>query len=227
MRYVVAEGYGMISRLRHYNEQLADFLDRKSSVPILLVDESLRIADCNNGFLKLFSLSDKPHSADLTDFLTADSGSVLFEAGDQNFTCNPRTGVHGVLLAHRLPQQNGLLLWCERPFTTNNQVVERMSFLNNEFIAMQRELDKKNHHLNRVGQELAQKVIQLEAALAQVKGLEGIIHICMFCKKIRDEEELWHGLELYISEHSDAEFSHGICPVCFNERFGEETVQQN
>lgn len=65
---------------------------------------------------------------------------------------------------------------------------------------------------------LKDKVRQLENALAQVKLLEGIIPICMYCKKIRDDVESWQHLERYITEHSAAQFSHGICPECFERK---------
>jgi ABC-type multidrug transport system fused ATPase/permease subunit len=70
-------------------------------------------------------------------------------------------------------------------------------------------------------QELADKVRQLEEALANVKQLEGIIPICMHCKKIRDDMESWQQLELYISSHTEARFSHGICPECFEKQMIE------
>ena len=63
--------------------------------------------------------------------------------------------------------------------------------------------------------QLSDKVVQLEGALAKVKQLEGIIPICMYCKKIRDDKESWQHLEGYITEHSEAHFSHGICPECY------------
>jgi len=63
--------------------------------------------------------------------------------------------------------------------------------------------------------QLEEKVSELEAALAMVKKLEGIIPICGICKKIRNDEESWEQLEQYISEHSEALFSHGLCPDCF------------
>lgn len=63
--------------------------------------------------------------------------------------------------------------------------------------------------------ELQDKIILLEAARANIKQLEGIIPICMYCKNIRDDKESWQQLESYISEHSEALFSHGICPECF------------
>lgn len=63
--------------------------------------------------------------------------------------------------------------------------------------------------------QLADKVAQLEAALLTVKRLEGVIPICGVCKKIRNDQESWEQLEQYISEHSEAMFSHGLCPDCY------------
>ncbi len=54
----------------------------------------------------------------------------------------------------------------------------------------------------------------LREAQARVKHLEGIIPICMYCKKIRDDKAMWQQMEKYITEHSEAFFSHGICPEC-------------
>ena len=56
--------------------------------------------------------------------------------------------------------------------------------------------------------------LDLEAAYAQVRQLEGILPICMYCKKIRDNQNSWLKLERYLTEHSQAQFSHGICPEC-------------
>ncbi len=59
---------------------------------------------------------------------------------------------------------------------------------------------------------------KLEASLAQVKLLEGIIPICSYCHKIRDDKDVWNQLEQYITAHSEALFSHGICPECLAEQ---------
>jgi DNA-binding response OmpR family regulator len=57
-------------------------------------------------------------------------------------------------------------------------------------------------------------IYQLEEALAEIKTLKGCIPICSSCKKIRDDEGYWEQLEAYISEHTDAIFTHGLCPTC-------------
>ncbi len=62
---------------------------------------------------------------------------------------------------------------------------------------------------------LAARVTELQAALAQVKQLQGILPICAHCKKIRDDQNYWQKVEHYVSEHSEARFSHSICPDCY------------
>jgi phosphoserine phosphatase RsbU/P len=63
---------------------------------------------------------------------------------------------------------------------------------------------------------LAQRVKELEGALKRVKQLQGLLPICSYCKKIRDDQNYWQRVENYISEHSEVTFSHGICPDCYN-----------
>jgi phosphoserine phosphatase RsbU/P len=65
-------------------------------------------------------------------------------------------------------------------------------------------------------QSLEQRVRELQGALDLVKQLSGLLPICSYCKRIRnDEGHSWQQLEVYLSEHSEAEFSHGVCPECF------------
>ncbi len=63
--------------------------------------------------------------------------------------------------------------------------------------------------------QLALRVEELEAALAHVKTLQGLLPICCYCKKIRDTGDYWHEVEAYINHHADVHFSHGICPDCY------------
>ena len=61
---------------------------------------------------------------------------------------------------------------------------------------------------------LAERVRELEEALARVKQLQGLLPICSYCKKVRDDQNYWQQVETYIEGHSDALFTHGICPEC-------------
>ena len=64
---------------------------------------------------------------------------------------------------------------------------------------------------------LADRVEELEEALSRVKQLQGLLPICSYCKKIRDDRNYWEQVESYIAKHSEAQFSHGICPDCYAE----------
>jgi PAS domain S-box-containing protein len=57
-------------------------------------------------------------------------------------------------------------------------------------------------------------VTELQAALAEIRTLQGIVPICSYCKKIRDDQNYWSQVESYISDRSEARFTHGICPEC-------------
>ena len=71
------------------------------------------------------------------------------------------------------------------------------------------------------GFRLDQSLTAKERAEKQVETLHGIIPICMYCKGIRDDAGAWNRLETYLEEHSEAEFSHGICEKCMKEHFGD------
>ena len=66
----------------------------------------------------------------------------------------------------------------------------------------------------RVEVERERLVVELMEALEKVKTLSGLLPICASCKKIRDDKGYWSQIETYLGEHSEAEFSHGICPDC-------------
>ena len=74
----------------------------------------------------------------------------------------------------------------------------------------------------RLQRSLADRVAALEGALAQVTDLQGLLPICMYCKKIRNDGNYWQRVENYIAEHSGATFSHGICPECVATRVRPE-----
>jgi AmiR/NasT family two-component response regulator len=87
------------------------------------------------------------------------------------------------------------------------------------------ELRRLNAALQADSEARERLILELQNALDQVKTLSGLIPICSSCKKIRDDEGYWNQLEVYIRDHSDAEFSHGLCPECakklYPEIFGE------
>jgi len=64
-------------------------------------------------------------------------------------------------------------------------------------------------------ERLADRVRELETALAEVRRLSGLLPICAYCKRIREGTDYWQAVEQYVASRSDAQFSHAICPDCF------------
>jgi tetratricopeptide (TPR) repeat protein len=77
--------------------------------------------------------------------------------------------------------------------------------------------------------QAARTTRELRLALQQVKTLQGLLPICANCKKIRDDTGYWHQVESYVTEHSNAEFTHGICPACAQSLYPDfvQTVEQS
>jgi len=73
-------------------------------------------------------------------------------------------------------------------------------------------------------QKLSDRVTELADALAQVSQLRGLLPICAWCKRVRDDSNYWQQIETYVSKHSEARFSHGICPDCRSKVRSERDV---
>ena len=87
------------------------------------------------------------------------------------------------------------------------QILDLLFSVYENSLQQKRDLEKTNH--------------KLREALETIKTLHGIIPICAHCKKIRDDEGAWKQMEAYISQHSEAKFSHSICPRCAEELYLE------
>jgi hypothetical protein len=68
-------------------------------------------------------------------------------------------------------------------------------------------------------ERLRERAAKLEKALIEIKQLSGLLPICASCKKIRDDKGYWNQIEAYISQHSEAQFSHSVCPECFQKLY--------
>lgn len=97
------------------------------------------------------------------------------------------------------------------------KVAERTVELRKSNEALRSEIEQRKA----VQQEREILIQELKQALAEVKTLSGLLPICSACKKIRDDTGYWRRIEEYISRHSDAEFTHGICPECAKKLYPE------
>jgi len=90
----------------------------------------------------------------------------------------------------------------------------------NYYLAFHQDITERRRALEMLEEERR----QLRQALDEIKTLRGIVPICSYCKNIRDDEGYWNQVEQYVSKHTDAKFSHGICPACLErEMKGIET----
>ena len=117
-------------------------------------------------------------------------------------------------------------------------VDNELGALGSSFNQMMVALDDERNKLQQINETLEQRVLErtqekdkliseLQEALDEVETLRGIIPICSYCHNIRNDEGSWDRLEKYISAHSEAKFSHGICPECMDKlrsdpRFGNK-----
>ncbi len=86
---------------------------------------------------------------------------------------------------------------------------------------LQKKLQGINVQLEDKNKQLQEKNAQLQEAFDNIKTLKGFIPICANCKKIRDDEGFWENVEIYVRDHTEAEFSHSICPDCMQELYPE------
>ena len=106
----------------------------------------------------------------------------------------------------------------------NEKSMDKIAGLQVQFETEKKEKEAEIYRLKNV--ELSEMNDQLRDAFAQVKTLQGMLPICASCKKVRDDDGYWKQIESYISEHSDAEFTHGICPECMIKLYGKDFSQE-
>jgi hypothetical protein len=78
----------------------------------------------------------------------------------------------------------------------------------------------------RVENDQGKLIVDLRQAMAEVKQLSGLLPICASCKKIRDDKGYWNQIEDYIHQHSEAQFSHSVCPECSQRLYPELTKKR-
>jgi hypothetical protein len=140
--------------------------------------------------------------------------------------------IFGVILAHRIELFEILYQWSraheewqvDEIFTAFIVLTIGLSIFS---FRRWREQIREHAELLRLMVEKEKMIVELQEATEKIKILRGFLPICSHCKKIRDDEGYWQQMEKYVSEHSEAQFSHGICPTCAKEHYAEFLDEKN
>ena len=203
--------------LQHLVE-FSDYFQQTDTLVIIVLDENLRITEHNNCFSTLISSGEDVSGKPIHSFLLPESHELL--------PLSDSTKHLSILLNFKSPESFPVPLKCHIVkidngkylifggylMLTNEQILKKMTIMSNEMVNMTRDLHKKNR--------------ELKEANSKIKILSGIVPICMHCKEIRDDKGYWNQLEKYIAEHSEATFSHSICPECAKEHYPDMDIYE-
>jgi len=190
--------------------------------------------------LRILVVEDNPGDVDFVHEMLPETGSLSFQIESvsrlaEALTRLERKGIDLVLLDLSLPDSNGLTTFHKLRQAAPNVPVIVLTGTNDQELAVAAMRDGAQDYLvkEQVGGSLLVRTIRyalerqkaeeaqsvliqsLQDALAKVKLLSGLLPICANCKKIRDDKGYWSQVESYIQKHSEAEFSHSMCPDCF------------
>ena len=171
----------------------------------------------NSGDRALYQISHQPPDLILLDVMMP--GIDGFETC-RRLKANPDTAPIPVIFMTALSDidnkimgfEAGAVDYITKPFQIKEVLVRVDTHLT--IARLQRQLEAQNA-------QLQERNAELEAALGTVKLLSGMLPICANCKKIRDDTGYWEDVAVYVREHSEAEFTHGICPVCIETLYPE------
>ncbi len=185
-----------------------------SSVGILVLKNGRFFYKVNNRFSEIFGFSEEEVKGQSVRLIHIDENSFV-NFGNEHFD-RLRSG-NRILVDYKLLTKNRGPIWCNlygkaiSPPNIDDGVVWIIEDINEKKLL---EEEKERVHN------------ELEQALNNIKTLEGMLAICANCKKIRTNEGEWDRIEKYISERSNAEFSHSICPECMIKLYGEEFAKE-
>jgi len=197
--------------LESKSDEIEKIFIKTDILAIIIVDNDLKISECNKYFKKIISSRRKLLGESIYSFLLPESQKVLpisetieNQAVWLNFKTHSSTSIS--MKCHIIKMESGgYFIIGGHLMLTPDQNIQEMTVMSNEMANMARDLHRKNK--------------ELREAQSQIKVLSGIIPICMHCKEIRDDKGYWNRLENFISKNSEAEFSHGVCDKCLEKYY--------
>lgn len=199
--------------LAKHAQALTEIIESSNALLVFVLDAQAKIVDANQAARSLLFPGNDIRGLDFMHLVVQNQRSDLVQEcqpdqvvqRDYTFMLPDRTQLQLACSIARSDQ--GFLVVVNNPTQGQSPIWEGMTKLNQE-------VNDANRKLNR-------KIRQLEQAKERIRVLDGLLPICSACKKIRDDKGYWNQLEVYISDHTDTSFSHGICPDCAIELYGK------
>ncbi|MGC9519103.1 MAG: hypothetical protein ACP5FP_05545 [Desulfuromonadaceae bacterium] len=192
-------------------EELCRFFMQTELFSLTVLDQNLEVVEHNPCCIENLFGGRSIKGRFFPDLLTPQSAPILPLPEDTSSLSTwmeiSREDAHATRVFTHILRNNdgGYMLFSGSLVFNTDRALESMTLMSNEMANLTRDLRRKNR--------------ELQQAQAQIKTLEGIIPICMHCKEIRDDEGYWVQLEKYLSEHSYAQLSHGICEKCMEKHY--------
>lgn len=201
------------SFISQYSSELEDYIKHTETLAIIELDNDLKISDYNSCFAKMISTKINIRGKEICSFLLPESREILPLQSSKkeltiwlNFTSESSSAVPLKCKIFKTDNSK-YVIFAGHLSLTSEQMIQEMTIMSNEMANMSRSLHQKNK--------------ELIEANSKIKILGGIIPICMHCKGIRDDKGYWNKLESFITENSEAQFSHGICDLCLDKLYPE------
>ncbi len=196
-------------RLEETEERYTSLFER-SLDPVIIFDLKGQMMDANQVALDLLDITkEQLTSVNLFDLMDEEQHQMFNQSNDEIV----QYGGQKEIREYKLQKINGPEFWLE---ATGTAIYEDGKLVAVQGLARNITERKKAEH------DQKKLISKLLDALDNIKTLKGMLPICANCKKIRDDKGYWKQIESYIEDHSDALFSHGICPDCTEELYGRE-----
>ncbi len=179
---------------------------------IIQMDENGKISFWNEAAQRIFGYSHKEaEDKDLHQLLVPKKYLLMFNKGFEQFIHTGQGAAIGKTLELSALRKDGSEFEIELSLSSYRENNKWQSVGIVRDISNRKQIEKERDRL----------IENLKKALDEIQTLKGIVPICASCKKIRDDKGYWKHVETFIQEHSQAEFSHGICPDCQHELYPE------
>lgn len=196
--------------LQHVKE-FKGYFHTTTTLAIIVLDEDLRISSHNKCFGTLISSGEDVSGKPIQSFLLPESQELLPLSNSKNeqsvwlnFKSRGSSSIPLQCHIYKIDNEKHLIFGGHL-MLSNEEILQKMTVISNEMANMARDLYRKNR--------------ELKEANTKIKSLSGIVPICMHCKGIRDDKGYWNRLEQFITDHSEAQFSHSICDTCQKEHY--------